>query len=83
MERGSFAQEFIAGNFGGILGISIVYPLDTLKIRQQMNPNGGTMIHMFNSMRHADGVSTFLSLSINFICYCSRSSHSIVECSLR
>lgn len=56
MERGSFAQEFIAGNVGGILGITIVYPLDTLKIRQQTNPNGGSMIQVFNTMRNADGV---------------------------
>jgi hypothetical protein len=65
MERGSFAQEFIAGNFGGILGISIVYPLDTLKIRQQMNPNGGTMFQMFNAMRHADGVTSFLFIFLS------------------
>lgn len=56
MERGSFLQEFIAGNFGGIVGITTVYPLDTLKIRQQTNPNGGNMIEIFQNMRKADGV---------------------------
>jgi hypothetical protein len=44
MERGSFAQEFVAGNAGGIVGITIVYPLDTLKIRQQTYPNSGSMV---------------------------------------
>jgi hypothetical protein len=66
MQRGSFTQEFIAGNFGGILGISIVYPLDTLKIRQQTNPNG-SMIQIFNSMRGADGVSQLSRLIFHLL----------------
>ena len=59
MERGSFLQEFLAGNFGGILGIATVYPLDTLKIRQQTNPNSGSMIKIFQTMRKTDGVKLF------------------------
>jgi solute carrier family 25 carnitine/acylcarnitine transporter 20/29 len=32
----SFFNEFIAGNIGGVLGISVVYPLDTAKVRLQV-----------------------------------------------
>jgi hypothetical protein len=84
MERGSFTQEFIAGNFGGILGITTVYPLDTLKIRQQTNPNSGSMIQVFNSMRGADGVSSRSDFEVFFILYLLflRSNPYIVACYL-
>jgi hypothetical protein len=31
-------QEFISGNMSGMVGISLVYPLDTAKVRIQTNP---------------------------------------------
>lgn len=44
MEKGGFAKEFLAGNVGGLLGITVVYPLDTAKIRMQTHPQ-------YNSIR--------------------------------
>ena len=29
----SFGEEFAGGTVGGVLGISVVYPLDTVKLR--------------------------------------------------
>jgi solute carrier family 25 (mitochondrial carnitine/acylcarnitine transporter), member 20/29 len=56
MSEGSFLQEFIAGNVGGLAGIVTVYPLDTLKIRQQTSPNSGSMKDVFLEMKSHDGV---------------------------
>jgi hypothetical protein len=65
----SFVNEFIAGNVGGILGIAVVYPLDTVKIRLQTNMKYGTATSVFSEMVRADGVcfkflSSFLKLFI-------------------
>jgi len=32
-------QHFVAGNIGGVCGLTISYPLDTVKIRLQTNPS--------------------------------------------
>ena len=58
MKEGSFLREFIAGNIGGLAGIVTVYPLDTLKIRQQTSPNSGSMIAVFESMKKHDGIKS-------------------------
>lgn len=57
MNEGSFIREFVAGNAGGLAGIVTVYPLDTLKIRQQTYPNSGTMKDVFLEMKKQDGVN--------------------------
>lgn len=60
MEKGSFLQEFIAGNAGGLLGICVVYPLDTAKIRLQVFPadkySGTTAV--IKQMIEQDGVKS-------------------------
>lgn len=60
MEKGNFMQELIAGNVGGLIGISIVYPLDTAKIRLQCYPsetyNG--MFSVIRQMVDQDGVKS-------------------------
>ena len=58
MEKGNFYQEFIAGNTGGLIGISVVYPLDTAKIRLQVNPHYTSTSHVISSMIKNDGISS-------------------------
>ncbi len=55
MEKGNFIQEFIAGNVGGLIGISLVYPLDTAKIRLQVYPHYGGTVHVIKQMIQTDG----------------------------
>lgn len=58
MEKGNFVREFAAGNIGGLMGIVAVYPLDTAKIRLQVNPAYRSIRHVLKSMWAADGVSS-------------------------
>lgn len=60
MEKGNVYREFLAGNVGGLMGITLVYPLDTAKIRMQVNPAYKTIGSVFQSMIKADGVRLFL-----------------------
>jgi hypothetical protein len=58
MEKGSFLQEFLAGNAGGLLGICAVYPLDTAKIRLQVSSSdkySGTL-SVIRGMIAQDGI---------------------------
>lgn len=57
MEKGSFFQEFVAGNVGGLAGIVLVYPLDTAKIRMQLNPGYTSIMSVMRSLTQAHGVS--------------------------
>lgn len=36
----SALSHFIAGNVGGVIGLTLCYPLDTVKVRQQTRPAG-------------------------------------------
>eukprot|EP01006_Ploeotia_vitrea_P060988 TRINITY_DN76994_c0_g1_i1.p1 TRINITY_DN76994_c0_g1~~TRINITY_DN76994_c0_g1_i1.p1 ORF type:complete len:290 (-),score=-11.62 TRINITY_DN76994_c0_g1_i1:16-885(-) len=58
MDKGHFYEEFVAGNVGGLLGILIVYPLDTAKIRMQLYPHYTSMRNVLNSMIKADGYAS-------------------------
>ena len=58
MEKGSFAREFIAGNVGGLAGITLVYPLDTAKIRQQLSPASVSIRSVLSGMTKADGFTS-------------------------
>ena len=55
MEKGNFLQEFIAGNVGGLIGICVVYPLDTAKIRMQTHPNYRSTSDVLRKMIRNDG----------------------------
>ena len=55
MEKGNFLQEFIAGNVGGLIGICVVYPLDTAKIRMQTHPNYRSTSDVLRKMIQNDG----------------------------
>jgi len=57
MEKGSFAQEFLAGNVGGLAGIVLVYPLDTAKIRMQVNPGYTSIMSVMRNLTQAHGFS--------------------------
>ena len=46
----------IIGNVGGLLGICLVYPLDTAKIRLQVYPHYTSIRNVLVSMTKADGV---------------------------
>ncbi len=58
MEKGNFFQEFIAGNVGGLIGISVVYPLDTAKMRLQVYPQYKSAYDVLTSMAKADGITS-------------------------
>jgi hypothetical protein len=58
MEAGSFYQEFIAGNTGGLIGITVVYPLDTAKVRLQCNAQYTSAFQVMQSMVKTDGVKS-------------------------
>ena len=55
MEKGTFQQEFVAGNVGGIVGICFVYPLDLLKTRMQLTGNNKNMKSIFREMCDTNG----------------------------
>ena len=57
MRERSFKDEFIAGNVGGIVGIGCVYPLDTIKIRLQTNPQQyKSTADVINQMHNKSGI---------------------------
>lgn len=58
MEAGNFWQEFIAGNTGGLIGITVVYPLDTAKIRLQCYPQYSSAFQVISHMVKNDGVKS-------------------------
>ena len=56
MEKGTnFLHEFIAGNVGGLMGITLVYPLDTAKIRMQVYSQYTSTMNVITSMTKQDG----------------------------
>lgn len=58
MEKGNFVQEFIAGNVGGIIGITVVYPFDTAKTRMQVFPHYKSQFDVIKSMTQQGGYSS-------------------------
>jgi solute carrier family 25 carnitine/acylcarnitine transporter 20/29 len=58
MEKGNFLQEFIAGNVGGLIGICVVYPLDTAKIRLQTHREYKGTFDVVSTMVRTDGVGS-------------------------
>jgi hypothetical protein len=58
MEKGNFFQEFVAGNVGGLIGISLVYPLDTAKVRLQVYPQYKGAFDVIRSMVKNDGITS-------------------------
>ena len=57
MEKGNFMQEFVAGNVGGVIGITLVYPLDTAKTRLQVYSQYGGTLDVIRSMVKSDGLT--------------------------
>ena len=52
-------QDFLAGTFGGIMGVMVSFPFDTLKVRMQTQPNPPIykgMIHCGKTMIADEGV---------------------------
>jgi solute carrier family 25 carnitine/acylcarnitine transporter 20/29 len=58
MEGGNFYQEFIAGNTGGLIGITVVYPLDTAKVRLQCSSQHSSAFQVMQAMVKSDGVKS-------------------------
>lgn len=58
MEKGNFLQEFVAGNAGGLIGITLVYPLDTAKIRMQVYPQYKSAPEVIKDMVRQDGAKS-------------------------
>jgi Mitochondrial carrier protein len=58
MEKGNFMQEFIAGNVGGLIGICVVYPLDTAKIRMQTQKHYKSTSDVLRTMVRIDGIGS-------------------------
>lgn len=54
-----FWKELAGGTVGGVIGISVVYPLDTVKSRLQTNGQAEYtgMMHVLTSMARKEGVS--------------------------
>ncbi|CAM9387058.1 unnamed protein product [Ascophyllum nodosum] len=54
----SFCEELAGGTVGGVLGMALVYPLDTIKSRMQTSGQSRypSMIHVLTSMARTDGV---------------------------
>jgi len=54
-------KHFVAGNVGGIFGLFLVYPMDTVKIRLQTRAAGSAtayrgILHCFSSMVRSEGI---------------------------
>jgi Mitochondrial carrier protein len=56
MQQGSFAQEVLAGTVGGVSGICCVYPLDTVKVRLQINAQYSGVRAVLKDMVSKEGV---------------------------
>ena len=54
----SFLKEFLAGNVGGLIGICVVYPLDTAKIRLQTSTQYKSTWDVLQTMIKLDGVQS-------------------------
>ena len=54
-QHNSFLDELIGGTVAGVVGLSLVYPLDTMKTRLQINPHYGGMINVYRDMVAKDG----------------------------
>jgi len=52
-------KHFVAGNAGGIFGLTLVYPLDTVKVRIQTRPRGtyNGIYHCLSSVTRTEGFS--------------------------
>lgn len=55
---GNFFHEFIAGNIGGLIGITVVYPLDTAKTRLQVYSKYKTTWDVISSMVRHNGITS-------------------------
>jgi len=51
-------KHFVAGNVGGVFGLSLCYPLDTVKVRMQTRPRGTYrgIVHCVTTMARAEGI---------------------------
>lgn len=76
MEKGSLLTEFVAGQVAGVAGILVVYPLDTVKTRLQVNPQYKSGSDVLRSMVKNDGFKslyrgvccTLLHLLVRLLC---------------
>src|SRR3546814_17236934 len=57
MQGSTFLDECISGTSGGLLGMTLVYPLDTVKTRLQTRPHYTSPLHVCREMIAADGRS--------------------------
>lgn len=57
MQGSTFLDELASGTAGGLLGMTLVYPLDTVKCRLQTHPHYTSPLHVCREMIAADGVS--------------------------
>eukprot|EP00752_Nemacystus_decipiens_P004844 g4408.t1 len=55
----SFWQDLIGGNVGGVIGLTVVYPLDTVKCRLQTTGEDGGITHVLTSMARKEGVMSW------------------------
>lgn len=62
MKDRSFRDEFIAGNVGGIVGITVVYPLDTIKTRLQTNSNYKSSFDVIHQLSKSGVLSMYRGL---------------------
>jgi len=55
----AFWKSFVAGNVGGMLGQTVSYPFDTVRIRMQTDPalRGRSMFYTARSIMQVDGIS--------------------------
>jgi hypothetical protein len=58
MDEGNFLHEFVAGNTGGLIGISVVYPLDTAKMRMQTYPQYKSAYDVISTMVRSNGFTS-------------------------
>jgi hypothetical protein len=58
MQGSTFLDELVSGTAGGLLGMTLVYPLDTVKCRLQTHPHYTSPLHVCREMIAADGVSS-------------------------
>ena len=71
-----------AGNIGGLVGITVVYPLDTVKIRLQTNKEYKGAYDVITKMIRSDGIGSLyrgitspaigfgLTFAVSFRCVC-------------